>query len=92
MGTEIVITGIIANFSAADVCNAGVAMATLWTYPDSAKDVIPLPLTRLTSFTVEASAVGVFTYKKAIVTAKVSHMAYGVMKAVVTDIIEVMDE
>lgn len=92
MATEITITGIIANLSTSDMCNAGIAMTNLWTYPDTAKDVIPLPLTRLTSFTIETSTGDMSVYKKAIVTAKVSHMAYGVMKAVVIGIIEIMDE
>lgn len=90
MGTEI--TNIVANLCTAEMRDTGVAMATMWVYPDSAKDVIPKPLTRYTSFTVYIHEGKVPTCRKAIVTAKVSHLAYGVMRAIVTDIVRVIEE
>lgn len=89
---EIEISGIIANLSTTHTYNIGIGMANTWTYPESASEFIPMPLTRFTTFRVATGDSVDINCKKAIVTAKVSRGQYGVMKAVVTDIIEVIDE
>jgi len=90
--TGVEITNIIANLSTATMRDAGVGMTTLWTYPDSAKDIIPLPLTRLTSFSMRTRGDNMITCKKAIVTATIQHIGYGVMKAVVTNVVQVIED
>lgn len=92
IGIHAEITNIVANLSTATMRDAGVGMTTLWTYPDSAKDIIPLPLTRLTSFVMRTHGDNMITCKKAIVTATIEHMGYGVIKAIVTNVIEIIDE
>ena len=86
MNVEIKVSGIVAKISAEAMVDTGNGMATLWNYPSDIKDVMPMPFTRLTVFDLAdvmlENGKSVYpTTADVEVTALVSHLAYGVMKA-----------
>lgn len=81
------VSGIIASLSQDSFLNTGFGWGTLWHYPDDMNGVIPVPLKRMTIFDPFNILLECGTLYKgnneqyAQVTALVSHVGYGVMKA-----------
>lgn len=89
------VTGIVAKLSNDDVLETGKGAGTLWEYPESAKNIMALPLTRLTVFDMDSVTtsmeVSAEPYKLAIVEATVWHCGYGIMKATSVNVVSVIE-
>jgi hypothetical protein len=95
MNTELRISGIVANISAEAMVDTGNGMATLWNYPEGMKDIIPMPLSRLTVFdpadVMLENGKSIYPSSNDVeIRAVVRHLAYGIMQATFVTVTKVI--
>ena len=89
------VTGIVAKLSSDDLLETGKGAGTLWEYPESAGNIMALPLTRLTVFDMNSITVSEEVSKGpcklAVVDATVWHCGYGIMKATLVNVTRIIE-
>lgn len=92
---QALITDIVVKLSPDDFVDTGSGMGTLWKYPEACRELIPVPLARLTIFDPSSITAhgrpAVTPCRIAVVEAVVSHHAHGIMKATSVNIVYVIE-